>query len=313
MSEAVIEANELTKKFGDVTAVDRASFRVEKGEIFGLVGPDGAGKSTLIRLLTTILSPSSGQTTVCGYDLARQPDKIRPRIGYMSEGFSLYGELTVVENLRFFADVHQVEAKIRQERIERLLSFSGLTEFQRRWAEHLSGGMQQKLALACTLIHEPEILFLDEPTTGVDPVSRIEFWRILTDIHTRGVTILVSTPYMDEAERCTRLVLMDKGKIILTSTPTEMEAKLEGELVELTVDSPRQAEKLLQRYPEAKMIEPYGELLQVTVDDAEWAMKQLPKKLKRDGVTVRGVRQIMPSMKNAFVWLMSKNNTGAKK
>ncbi|MFN2217598.1 MAG: ABC transporter ATP-binding protein, partial [Anaerolineae bacterium] len=199
--EYVIETKDLTRAFKTVTAVDGLTLSVHRGEILGLVGPDGAGKTTIIRMLCAIMDPTAGSARVAGFDTVSESEQIKRRIGYMAQRFNLYGDLSVTENLDFFADVFQVRGRERRERKERLLQFAQLTEFRTRRAAHLSGGMQKKLALACTLIHQPEIIFLDEPTTGVDPVSRREFWDILTELHLQGITIFISTPYMDEAER----------------------------------------------------------------------------------------------------------------
>ncbi len=208
-----IVARDLVKRFGRQTvAVDGVSITVPRGEIFGLLGPDGAGKSTLIRMLATVLRPTEGDAEIFGESVTRHAGRVKPRVGYMSQRFSLYPDLTVAENLRFFAELRGVPRNQMRARSDRLLEFSGLTRFSTRRAEHLSGGMKQKLALAVTLMHEPDMLFLDEPTTGVDPVSRREFWRIIADLHRRGITVFVATPYMDEAERCTTVAFMDGGQ-----------------------------------------------------------------------------------------------------
>ncbi len=209
---SIIETDRLTRDFKSVRAVNELTLAIASGELFGLVGPDGAGKTTTLRLLAGLLDITEGEATILGFDLKSKAEDIKPHVGYMAQQFSLYGELSVVENLQFFAELFDVTSKDQRERTERLLSFAGLTEFRDRRAANLSGGMQKKLALACTLIHEPEILLLDEPTTGVDPVSRREFWNILTELHLQGTTIIVSTPYMDEADRCSRVGLMYAGQ-----------------------------------------------------------------------------------------------------
>jgi ABC-2 type transport system ATP-binding protein len=221
--EFAIEAEKLTKKFKNLTAVSELDLQIKKGEIFGLVGPDGAGKTTTLRLLSTAMLPTSGQARVLGLDTKNEEEKIRDKIGYMPQRFSLYGDLTVEENLRFFADLYQVPAETRKKKETELLNFTNLTAFIKRKGRELSGGMQKKLALACNLIHTPTILFLDEPTTGVDPISRREFWRILYGLS--GVTIVVTTPYMDEAERCNRVGLMREGKLLMCDTPVEIKRK----------------------------------------------------------------------------------------
>ena len=216
---SVIKAVNLTRKFGLLTAVNELSLDIPEGEIFGLVGPDGAGKTTTMRLLTGILDPTSGEGWVYGKHIVKEAEALKDNIAYMSQRFGLYEDLTVLENANFYADLFGVSAKERPERIERLLGFSGLTPFKERLAGKLSGGMKQKLGLACALIHTPKVLFLDEPTNGVDPVSRRDFWRILYDLLKEKVTILYSTSYLDEAERCKRVGMIHKGKLLRCETP----------------------------------------------------------------------------------------------
>jgi len=229
MSDFSIEANNLTKQFGELVAVDGLSFNVRKGEIYGLVGPDGAGKTTIIRMLATILRPTTGDALVAGYDLQRDVEKIRLKIGYVAQVFNLYQDLTVSENLDFFAGIYAISDAERTERKAELMRFSRLGSFLNRRAGYLSGGMQKKLAVSCALMHEPEILLLDEPTIGVDPLSRQELWDILLELNGRGVTLLVSTTYMDEAERFGRLAFIDKGKMIAEGTPAELKQRYTGE------------------------------------------------------------------------------------
>ena len=221
---ASIKAVSLTRKFGNITAVDDLSFEVAEGEIFGLVGPDGAGKTTTMRLLTGILDPTSGEGWVYGKHIVKEAESLKDNIGYMSQRFGLYEDLTVMENVNFYADVYCVSGKERSERIEKLLGFSGLTPFKERLAGKLSGGMKQKLGLACALIHTPKVLFLDEPTNGVDPVSRRDFWGILYELLKEKVAILFSTSYLDEAERCKRVGLIHKGKLLKCDTPDAVKA-----------------------------------------------------------------------------------------
>ena len=300
----VIEAQGLTKRFKKVTAVDGLDLSIRRGEIFGLLGPDGAGKTTTIRMLCAIMDPSEGSARVSGFDTVREPEEIKKRIGYMAQQFSLYGDLTVLENLTFFADIFEVDREEREERIERLLAFARLTEFTRRRAAHLSGGMQKKLALACTLIHQPEIIFLDEPTTGVDPVSRREFWDILTELHLQGVTLFVSTPYMDEAERCSRVGLMFEGDIIVCDTPDRIKGLVEGELLELQPDRLREASQIIGELPGVLEVQTYGDLLHVFVDDAVQRAPAVERALSRVGIGVRGLRQTRQRMEEAFISLI---------
>ena len=302
----VIETQGLTKRFKHVTAVDGLDLSIQRGEIFGLLGPDGAGKTTTIRMLCAIMDPSAGRASVAGFDTVKQPEEIKKRIGYMAQQFSLYGDLTVLENLVFFADIFQVGRQEREQRIARLLEFARLTEFHKRRAAHLSGGMQKKLALACTLIHRPEIIFLDEPTTGVDPVSRREFWDILTELHLRGVTLFVSTPYMDEAERCSRVALMFEGNVIVCDAPERIKGLVEGELLELRPDRLRQASRVIENLPGVLEVQTYGDLLHVFVDDAERRKLDIQGVLSDVGIDVQGLRQTRPRMEEAFISLIRK-------
>jgi ABC-2 type transport system ATP-binding protein len=302
----VIETESLTKRFKKVTAVDGLSLAVRKGEIFGLLGPDGAGKTTTIRMLCAIMDPTEGRARVAGFDTVKGAEEIKKRIGYMPQQFSLYGDLTVLENLVFFADIFEVGREERQERIPRLLGFSRLTEFKGRRAAHLSGGMQKKLALACTLIHSPQIIFLDEPTTGVDPVSRREFWDILTELHVAGVTLFVSTPYMDEAERCSRAALMFEGRVVVCDTPQRIKGLVEGELLELKPDPLREASAVLAGLPGVLEVQTYGDLLHVFVDSAAQRAPEVQAALAGAGVAVAGLRQTRPRMEEAFISLIRK-------
>jgi ABC-2 type transport system ATP-binding protein len=278
------------------------------------VGPDGAGKTTVIRMLCAIMDPTEGAARVAGLDTIDEAEAIKRRIGYMAQRFNLYGDLSVVENLDFFADVFQVRGKVRRERKERLLRFARLTEFRKRRAAHLSGGMQKKLALACTLIHQPEIIFLDEPTTGVDPVSRREFWDILTELHLQGVTIFVSTPYMDEAERCSRVGLMYQGQIIVCDAPERIKELVEGELLEVATSDLRRAEAVTARLEGVLEVQTYGDLLHVFVDSAAVREEPLRAALVEAGIQVVGLRQTRPRMEEAFISLvrrqMAENEKG---
>jgi ABC-2 type transport system ATP-binding protein len=228
----IIKVTNLQKKFKDITAVDGLTFSVARGEIFGLIGPDGAGKTTTLRILAGIMKPGGGEVMVLGRRMPEEAEGVKEHAGYMCQKFSLYIDLTVGENIKFFADIYGIDRKTLDERLAPLLAMTRLAPFKDRLAGKLSGGMKQKLALICTLIHRPEILFLDEPTTGVDPVSRREFWEILQQIHAGGVTIMVNTPYMDEAEQCSRIGLMFKGKIIATDTPRNMKKAFASSVLE---------------------------------------------------------------------------------
>jgi ABC-2 type transport system ATP-binding protein len=311
----IIITENLTRRFGPVNAVDGLTLAISRGEIFGLVGPDGAGKTTTIRMLAAIMQPSAGRATVAGFDTVKQAEAIKQRIGYMAQQFNLYSDLTVLENLDFYADVFGVRGQARQERTERLLRFAQLTEFTGRRAGNLSGGMKKKLALACALIHQPDILYLDEPTTGVDPVSRREFWDILAELHAAGVTILVSTPYMDEAERCSRVGLMYQGRLVMLDTPEQIKLQVTGELVELRplpaspgaatgIGLMRRAEAVAAGMPGVTEVQTYGDLLHVFVDDAATRMPELAATLAAAGITAGDMRRTRARMEQAFTSLI---------
>jgi ABC-type multidrug transport system, ATPase component len=240
MMEAIITET-LTKSFGGLCAVDSLTFTVAKGEIFGIVGPDGAGKTTTMRLLTSIMEPTSGDAWVGGLHIVNEAEAIKEEIGYMSQRFGLYADLTVEENIDFYADIYRVPRKGRRAKTDRLLAFSNLTSFRKRLSRNLSGGMKQKLGLVCALIHTPKVLFLDEPTNGVDPVSRRDFWRILYHLLHEKVTIFVSTAYLDEAERCNRVGLINKGRLLACGTPEEVKMLMSGKIMEIRSSEPRRA------------------------------------------------------------------------
>jgi ABC-2 type transport system ATP-binding protein len=302
---SIIETHSLTRDFKKTRAVDSLDLSIPSGELFGLVGPDGAGKTTTLRLFAGLLDISEGSATIDGYDLASQAEAIKAKIGYMAQQFSMYAELSVVENLAFFAELYNVKASEHVERTERLLSFAGLTEYKDRRAGHLSGGMQKKLALACTLIHQPPILLLDEPTTGVDPVSRREFWNILSDLNIGGTTIIVSTPYMDEADRCARVGLMYEGKMVICASPSEIRSQLQGEVIELIPEDWQAAQSLIEPLPGVLEVQNYGESLHIIVDSANNRLPQIEKTLQEAGITFRGARLAPPRMEEAFISLIT--------
>lgn len=297
----------LTRAFGPVQAVSGVTLNVARGAMFGLVGPDGAGKSTLIRLLCGILKPTAGTATVLGLDLAREAEAIKARIGYLSQAFTLYGDLTVDENLEFFADLHGVE-KVAARRNE-LLDFTRLTPFRTRLAQALSGGMKKKLALACTLIHTPDIIFLDEPSTGVDPVSRGEFWSILSRILARGVTVFMTTPYLDEAERCHRIAFMHHGAIIRTGTPAEIKAALPGRLYEVLCPALPDAYGALKQRWDATQVVRYGDRLHFRVVRGDAEQTEAELWLASHGVAGCQFNPIEPSLEDVFVAEMSGSET----
>ncbi|HEX2922757.1 MAG TPA: ABC transporter ATP-binding protein [Chloroflexota bacterium] len=301
-----VETDGLRKSFGAVEAVRGLKLTVRRGEIYGLVGPDGAGKTTSLRMLCGVLAPDSGVARVLGYDISSQTEGLRARIGYMPQRFSLYGDLTVMENLAFFADLFEVGKREWEERSARLLAFSRLQPFAGRPAEFLSGGMKQKLALACTLIHEPDLLLLDEPTTGVDPVSRREFWRILYSLLGQGVTILVSTPYMDEAERCNTVGFMAGGRLVVSGSPKELKAQVGREILELRAEPRRAAMVVARKIPGLEDVRVFGDLLHLVTADAACAEEATRRALEAEGIEILGLRRISPSMEDTFMSLTNR-------
>lgn len=262
-SEQVIRLDGLCKSFGSNLAVDKLSLTVNRGEIFGLLGPDGAGKTTTIRMVVGIMQPSGGDGEVLGFNINKQAELLKPHIGYMSQRFSLDADLTVAENLEYFGEIYEIPKSERAAREKLMYEFSRLEPFKHRLAGDLSGGMKQKLALACTLMHTPSLLILDEPTTGVDPVSRRDFWRILYQLVADGMTILVSTPYMDEAERCNRIALMDQGRLLHLDTPDAMKAGMRGQLFQLESGQLTEAQQRLLEHPEVLNVQLFGDRLHV--------------------------------------------------
>jgi ABC-2 type transport system ATP-binding protein len=299
----VIKIDNLKKSYGDIAAVNGVSYSVAKGEMFGLVGPDGAGKTTTIRMLIGLLKPDSGNAKILGYDLRTQKNKIKNEIGYLSQKFSLYGDLTIDENIEFFAEIHGV--KDFEARRNELLEFTRLTPFRDRLADKLSGGMKQKLALACTLIHKPKIIFLDEPTTGVDPVSRRDFWKILSNLLHEGITIFMTTPYLDEAERCNKIALMNNGVIISWDSPKNVKASLKEQIVEIVCSPIRDAYNIIKTDTEYE-VQMYGDRLNVALKSYDDQYKGLERLLLENNIQTFDHRVITPSLENVFIHLVSK-------
>lgn len=301
-----IRAEALTKSFNGFIAVDHLTLMVAQGEIFGLVGPDGAGKTTTMRLLTSLLEPSSGDAWVAGYHTAREAEAIKEEIGYLSQRFGLYPDLSVMENIDFYADIYSVPRKGREERIDRLLAFSNLTPFKKRLAGNLSGGMKQKLGLACALIHTPKVLFLDEPTNGVDPVSRRDFWRILYQLLREKVTIFVSTAYLDEAERCSRVGLMHQGRLLALGTPDEVKKLMEGTIVEVRTPEPRKATALLREHLKAVSVGLFGSRIHVVTRDPGKDASRAEGILTQAGLKFSALRSIDPTLEDVFVSVLAR-------
>jgi drug efflux transport system ATP-binding protein len=303
-----IRTESLTKTFGGLTAVDGLNLSVEEGEIFVLVGPDGAGKTTTMRMLAAIMEPTSGDAWVAGHHTVREARLVSNNIGYMSQRFGLYPDLTVAENIHFYADIYGVPRRGREEKIEQLLAFSNLAPFKKRQAGNLSGGMKQKLGLACALIHTPKVLFLDEPTNGVDPSSRRDFWRILYQLLHERVTIFVSTAYLDEAERANRLALMHRGKLIAVGTPDEVKKLMRGSILEVRASDPRRATAILRERLGMGSVGLFGDRVHVVTRDPAAAQQQVEQILASAELSVEELRPVEPSLEDVFVSVLASND-----
>ncbi|QOJ35852.1 MAG: ABC transporter ATP-binding protein [Nitrospira sp.] len=307
-----IKLAHLTRSFGVVRAVEDLNFTVAAGEIFGLVGPDGAGKTTTMRLLTGVMEPTDGDAWVMGKHVVREAEAVKDDIGYMSQRFGLYPDLTVDENIHFYADLYGVPTQGREQKIHELLSFSNLTPFKKRQAGRLSGGMKQKLGLACALIHTPKVLFLDEPTNGVDPVSRRDFWRILYSLLKDGVTIFVSTAYLDEAERCHRVALLHQGRLLACDTPDRVKSLMRGTILEVRVSRAREAAALLKRRMKAESIGLFGDRIHVVTMNKAQTAHEVPGILQSERFMLHGVRQIEPSLEDVFISVLTSEQAVAQ-
>jgi ABC-2 type transport system ATP-binding protein len=299
--QPAIVADGLTKTFPEVRAVDALSFDVYPGEIFGLVGPDGAGKTTTLRMLAGIMPPDAGHAMVAGYDVIRNPEGAKHALSYMPQRFGLYEDLTVDENIRFYADLFGVRRAEREHRSVQLLQAAGMAEFHKRMAGKLSGGMKQKLGLVCALIHRPQVVLLDEPTTGVDPVSRRDFWRILYELIAEGVAILTSTAYLDEAERCHRVALLHQGKLLFCDTPTNLKARMGKGVLSVAGPEPRSLRKELEHAEGISCLVLTGDGLHVVVDDAPRRIPEFKALLTNAHIPFDTVQQVEPSIEDLFV------------
>ena len=296
-SSPIIRAVNLSRRFGELLAVDRFNIEVARGEIFGLVGPDGAGKTTTMRLLCGLVDPTEGEAWVAGHNVAHELDAVKDRIGYMAQRFGLYGDLTVDENMFFYADLFALSKSEREPLIQRLLRMTRMEPFRSRRAANLSGGMKQKLALMCTLLHHPEVLFLDEPTNGVDPVSRRDFWAILYQLVRDGLTVFVTTAYLDEAERCNRVGLMNQGRMIRCDSPQGLKRNFEKICFEIETSDQRAARAVL------KDAEPYGSKLHLFLPLGQ-APDTLEQELAAKGIRILSFRPIIPSLEDVFIGLV---------
>jgi len=302
---AALLLQHVAKRYGTTEALRDLSFDVRRGEMFGLIGPDGAGKTTTIRLTCGLLEPDGGAVRVLGRDPVAEHRATTGAIGYLSQRFSLYGDLTIDENIAFFAEIHGVR-RYKDAR-DRLLDMTQLTPFRTRRADRLSGGMKQKLALACTLVHEPELLLLDEPTTGVDPVSRREFWKLLAEFLSRGLTIVMATPYLDEAERCSRVALLHEGRLLALDEPARLQTRSSGQILEIITDTPRPPLEILMRVPGVEDVQLFGDRAHARVAAAEASSVTgaIEAALGRDGIAINSIRPIVASLEDVFIDLIT--------
>lgn len=302
----MIRVDHVQRRFRSVAAIDDLSFSVHPGELFGVLGPDGAGKTTLLRMMAAVLNPSSGSISIKDLNTVDDAEEVKSTIGYMPQQFGLYADLTVAENLAFVADVFGVDGKERRNRLEELYDFTQLHEFRKRRAGLLSGGMKKKLGLACALIHRPEVLLLDEPTTGVDPVARRGFWDLLSGLHAEGTTTVVSTPYMDEAERCNRVALLYQGRILACDTPQAVKAKVPGSVIAVQNDDIKMLRAALKDLPFIIQVQTYGDQLNVIVSDQpEEAKRTIRTHLEEQGIQIKRLEVVSIRMEEAFIYLVS--------
>jgi ABC-2 type transport system ATP-binding protein len=302
--QAAVALHGLSRQFRDFRAVDGLSFEVSPGELFGIVGPDGAGKTTTLRMLAGVLRPSAGDALVRGVSAARDPEGVKRHIAYMSQRFGLYTDLTVRENIDFYADLFLVPRDARPERLERLYRFSGLRPFEDRLAGQLSGGMKQKLGLCCALVHEPEIMLLDEPTFGVDPISRRDLWLIVHEMVARGITAVVATAYLDEAERCDRVALLHRGRLVALDAPQALQRRLAGRIQWVRTDEPRRARTLVRALPVVQRAALFGDVLHLSLSDPTQDWPTVRGALEQAGVRVHGAGPAEPTLEDVFIHLV---------
>ena len=310
--EAIIRIENLTRRFDALTAVDHLNLEVARGEIFGLVGPDGAGKTTTLRLLSGLMNPTSGRAWVAGHDVAQEPQAVKDRIGYMAQRFGLYQDLTVDENMFFYADLFGIPAEERSRLLPQLLQMTRMEPFRKREAGKLSGGMKQKLGLMCTLLHRPQILLLDEPTNGVDPVSRRDFWAILYQLVKDGITIFVTTAYLDEAERCNRVGLMDRGRLVCCDSPDALRQQMKENCYEVQAGNQRSAREVLRRTDGVLSVEPSGATVHLFLEPERTSPEALTRLLEQGGSGPASFRSIVPSLEDVFIAMVRKADREAK-
>ena len=305
--ENSVEVHQLTRNFGDFTAVDHISFEIPKGEIFGLLGPNGAGKTTTIRMLCGLLKPSGGEARVLGFDVAGQSEQVKRNIGYMSQKFSLYNDLTVYENLWFYANLYGIQNDRIKQRIDDLIEMAGLRGHEKQLTHNLSGAWRQRLALACAIVHEPPMLFLDEPTAGVDPVSRREFWEMIYTMAGKGVSVLATTHYMDEAEFCNVIGMMYRSRLIALNDPDTLKNNMRGYLYEVDCNAPGKAEHILKSLAEVEDVAAHGVLLHLLLSN-ENEKELILKILSENQIQVHRIERVLPSLEDVFVSLVDQEN-----
>lgn len=303
-----IETAGLTKRFGDFTAVEQVDFYIPKGEIFGLLGPNGAGKTTIIRMLCGILRPTNGHASVLGYDISKKPDEIKKRIGYMSQKFSLYNDLTASENIAFYASIYGVPRKEQPQRVAELIELAGLKTHKKELTRNLSGAWRQRLALSCAIVHRPPMLFLDEATAGVDPVSRREFWDFIYEMAGEGVSVLATTHYMDEAEYCNTIGMMYRGKLIAVASPDALRENINGTLIQVDCKNPAQAAQILESFPGVVDSSLHGAQAHVLLESAK-LRKKVKKVLVESGIEVHKIEKIQPSLEDVFISMIEESRS----
>ncbi len=313
MSEALepaVKLQRLTRDFGELRAVDGLQFDVSPGELFGIVGPDGAGKTTTLRMLAGVLPPTEGDAELAGISVAKDPEAVKPHIAYMSQRFGLYADLTVRENIEFYADLYEVPKSERSARLDRLYQFSALRPFENRLAGQLSGGMKQKLGLSCALVHEPEIMLLDEPTFGVDPISRRDLWLIVHEMVSRGTTVVVSTAYMDEAERCDRIALLHEGGVVAIDTPENLQGRLRGRILRISTSEPRRVRDLVTEHDGALHAVLFGDTVHISFDDPDRNWQAIRDILESRGISVQSFGPAEATMEDVFIDLVRSKESG---
>ncbi|MEW5758694.1 MAG: ABC transporter ATP-binding protein [Candidatus Omnitrophota bacterium] len=302
MDNIAVSVQNLEKKFGDFTAVNKINFEVKQGEIYGFLGPNGAGKSTTIRMLCGIIRPTSGSGCVGGYDIVKEQHSIKEHIGYMSQKFSLYDDLTVEENISFYSGIYKIPRELRRERTEEVIRVADISSFRNRLTRTISGGWKQRLALGCALLHQPKIIFLDEPTSGVDPITRSNFWSIIKELSGKGVTVFVTTHYMDEAENCDRMVLIYKGNIIAMGTPLQMKTEqMKQDVLEIIVDNPEDWLDKIKKIPQVKEAALFGINLHVVAYETTLVIQAVKDVFIQAGISKYSINKIVPSLEDVFV------------